>query len=246
MPKLRPVRIITCHYMQSILYKILLLVVVCTLFGSAMAQDPKMVRVTGTIRDQNLQHPVAAKVFYEKLPFYDDMGVANTKEDNGIYEFFMIKGEKYTINVTADGYESISQEITIDDGGLGLIEKNFLLPKDASQEIMVLHDLNFERGQAVISEQSYEELDKFADWLTMRPLAIVQLEGHTDFEGNADANMILSEERVIAVKEYLVRQGIKKSRLLTKAYGGSRPLSNERSPEARAMNRRVEVRILQQ
>ena len=56
--------------------------------------------------------------------------------------------------------------------------------------------------------------------------------------------MELSESRVEAVKKYLVGKGISKGRIKTKAFGGTHPLKNEMSQEARAMNRRVEMRIL--
>jgi len=70
------------------------------------------------------------------------------------------------------------------------------------------------------------------------------LEGHTDNQGSSKANLALSQERVDAVKRYLVAMGISKDRVKTKAFGGSQPLSNEMTQEARSMNRRVEMRIL--
>jgi len=77
-------------------------------------------------------------------------------------------------------------------------------------------------------------------------LTIVATLGHTDFAGNAEANMELSQERVEAVKDYLVKKGVKKNRIRLKAFGGSNPVSRERTEEARAANRRVEVRVLNQ
>ena len=73
---------------------------------------------------------------------------------------------------------------------------------------------------------------------------VIQLEGHTDNQGSSKANLALSEDRVEAVKKYLVVKGIAKDRIKTKAFGGSQPLSNEMTQDARAMNRRVEMRIL--
>jgi len=73
---------------------------------------------------------------------------------------------------------------------------------------------------------------------------VIQLEGHTDNQGSSKANLALSEDRVEAVKRYLVSKGIGKDRIKTKSFGGSQPLSNELTQEARAMNRRVEMRIL--
>jgi OmpA-OmpF porin, OOP family len=72
----------------------------------------------------------------------------------------------------------------------------------------------------------------------------IRLEGHTDNVGNSKANMELSQSRVDAVKKYMVDKGIAKNRIETKAFGGSQPLANEMTPEARAKNRRVEMRIL--
>ena len=74
---------------------------------------------------------------------------------------------------------------------------------------------------------------------------IIQLEGHTDYQGDESENMKLSKQRVEAVKDYLVSKGIKSKRIQTKAYGGTAPLSRDNTPEAHRINRRVELRILQ-
>jgi outer membrane protein OmpA-like peptidoglycan-associated protein len=73
---------------------------------------------------------------------------------------------------------------------------------------------------------------------------VIQLEGHTDFRGSASKNMQLSQDRVESVKTYLMRKGIKGTRILTRAFGGTHPLSREATEEAARMNRRVEVRII--
>jgi outer membrane protein OmpA-like peptidoglycan-associated protein len=56
--------------------------------------------------------------------------------------------------------------------------------------------------------------------------------------------MRLSQGRVESVKDYFVDQGVKKNRVLTKAFGGSQPLSQDRTDEAKKRNRRVEVRVI--
>jgi outer membrane protein OmpA-like peptidoglycan-associated protein len=72
----------------------------------------------------------------------------------------------------------------------------------------------------------------------------IQLEGHTDNSGDAKTNMKISEDRVEVVKKYLVLKGISKDRVKTKAFGGTKPLSNDRSAKAHSLNRRVEMRVL--
>lgn len=209
-------------------------------------EEGTLIRVTGTVVDNESKSPLIANVFYEKLPYYDDMGIAATNQQNGVYELYMLENLKYIINVKADGYKTISEEIEIVDNGTQLIEKNFIMEPDAAHEKFNLHNLIFARGRAVIEESSYTELDEFVVWLDQRPNINIQLEGHTDFQGNADANLQLSQERVDAVKDYLVKKGVKKARIQTKAFGGTQPLSRERTDEARTANRRVEVTILKQ
>lgn len=209
-------------------------------------EEGRLIRVTGTVLDDESKTPLIANVFYEKLPFYDDMGISATNQQNGVYELYMLENIKYIINVKADGYKTISEEMEVVDNGTQLIEKNFLMFPDAAHEKFDLHNLIFARGRAVIDESSYTELNDFVDWLEARPNINIQLEGHTDFQGNAQANLQLSQDRVDAVKEYLTKRGVKKTRISTKAFGGTQPLSRERTDEARTANRRVEVRILKQ
>lgn len=73
---------------------------------------------------------------------------------------------------------------------------------------------------------------------------IIQLEGHTDTRGDPKANLKLSQSRVGAVKDYLVSKGVSKSKVKTKAFGGTSPISTENTEEAHRLNRRVELRIL--
>lgn len=204
-----------------------------------------LIRVSGVVNDDEGK-PISAKLFYEKLPYYDDMGIASAQEATGAYEVFMLLGTKYVIEVNSDGFDPIKQEITVTDDGSGRMQQNFELAPDFANRKIVIKDLNFARGRSVISTSSYTGLDEFANWLKARPNAIVQLEGHTDFQGNAAANMQLSQDRVDAVKLYLTKKGIKKNRVRTKAFGGTQPLTKDRTPEARAQNRRVEVQVVQQ
>jgi outer membrane protein OmpA-like peptidoglycan-associated protein len=74
---------------------------------------------------------------------------------------------------------------------------------------------------------------------------VIQLEGHTDYQGNPKENMKLSKDRVESVKQYITSQGIPKTRIKTKAFGGTMPLSRDNTPEGHRLNRRVELRILE-
>ena len=75
--------------------------------------------------------------------------------------------------------------------------------------------------------------------------AVVAVAGHTDSKGTDDYNMLLSEKRAKAIKDYLVsKHGIAPERVVVKAYGKSKPVASNNTPDGQALNRRVEfIRI---
>ena len=213
----------------------------------AMGQtQDKYIRVYGKVLSQSDSSAISASLNYEKLPYYDDLGTTRSDADQG-YEFYLEKGIVYNITLQNDQFIPVEHQITIQDTGDAGMMRNFYLnplPEEEELELLTLNNLIFSRGSDRITEVSFAGLDSLVQWLDGRPTMVIQLEGHTDFAGNEEANMRLSQARVEAVKEYLVKQGIKKNRVLTKAFGGSQPLFTERTDEAKTKNRRVEVRVI--
>lgn len=204
-----------------------------------------MVRITGKVLNTDDTTAVKAVITYQKLPYYDDMGMISAKENTGAYEMYMQNNIRYMVQVKADGFDVYEEEFLVKLGmGSETIEKHFYVKPDEDHQKIVLDDLQFASGKATIGSSSFKELDDLANWLDARPGKSIQLEGHTDFAGSASANLQLSEDRVTAVKAYLVKKGVSKKRIRTKAFGGTQPLTKERSPAGRASNRRVEVRVL--
>ncbi len=206
--------------------------------ANAQVSNDTLVLVYGKMLKAQDSTPVTGNILYEKLPYYDDMGMASTKAD-GTFEIQLVKGQTYNFSVSKDGFNKYSGEVDVN----GRQEFNIYIEEDII-ELRKLENLIFARGSDQISPSSYSELNELAIWLNDNPSIIIQLEGHTDFAGNADANMRLSEARVIAVQEYLIDQRVKKSRIFTKAFGGTQPVTQDRTDEAKALNRRVEVRVI--
>ncbi|HRQ50284.1 MAG TPA: OmpA family protein, partial [Agriterribacter sp.] len=73
-----------------------------------------------------------------------------------------------------------------------------------------------------------------------KPELKFEIGGHTDSDGAAARNDVLSQERADAVKKQMVHMGIDAGRLTTKGYGASNPLTDNDSAENKAKNRRVE------
>ncbi len=76
------------------------------------------------------------------------------------------------------------------------------------------------------------------------PGMIVEIAGHTDELGSEEYNLKLSEKRALAVKQYLVEHGISPDRIKAVGYGEKYPLTKGETEEERALNRRVEFKIL--
>lgn len=98
----------------------------------------------------------------------------------------------------------------------------------------------FERTKVTILEESYHELNRFADFMLEHPEINVKIEGHTDPVGNEEENFLLSERRAYAVARYLVKKNVAADRISAEGFGGSRPLQIPEDGRYVAKNRRVE------
>ena len=108
-----------------------------------------------------------------------------------------------------------------------------------------LQPINFELNKAVIKKDSYHILDGVVAALKGYSfIALLEVQGHTDEQGDDAYNLDLSERRAAAVMEYLVSHGIDTSRLTSAGYGETQPKIRERSQRAYAINRRVEFLII--
>lgn len=193
----------------------------------------------GKVIDGLTRKGVKARIEYKSIPTGSLFGRFN----DSTFSFSIFGSSKYQIIANADGYTdgiAIVDPKTM-DANRKVIRDIILNKKGAS---IVLEHLIFAQGKAIISPESFPSLDEVVVMLKERPSIVVQLEGHTDNQGNEKLNLELSQDRVDNVKKYIVSKGIAKDRVKTKAFGGSQPVIQGNSMEARAKNRRVEMRIL--
>jgi len=110
--------------------------------------------------------------------------------------------------------------------------------------IELKQQIHFATSKAVILKDSYRVLRQVARALKDAPGVTVRVEGHTDNVGSRDRNLKLSQRRADAVKEFLVRQGVLRSRIVSEGFGPTRPIAPNTNRAGRAANRRVEFRIV--
>lgn len=110
--------------------------------------------------------------------------------------------------------------------------------------ILQLRSVHFETNKWDLLPESFPILDEVAKMLEQhKEYDEVIIEGHADDRGTHEWNLRLSRHRAKAVVDYLVKKGIKRSRLAYVGYGDTKPIDPARTDEARAKNRRVEVRL---
>jgi len=112
-------------------------------------------------------------------------------------------------------------------------------------ERIVLRGVNFDFDRAVIRPDASVILDEVSSMLSGRPDVAVRVEGYTDATGPEAYNQGLSQRRAASVREYLVEHGIAASRLTSAGLGESQPIATNDTREGRALNRRVELQVLE-
>jgi OmpA-OmpF porin, OOP family len=101
----------------------------------------------------------------------------------------------------------------------------------------------FDTRKATIKRVSFALLDEVAQALTDHPAIKVRIEGHTDSQGKDKFNLKLSQKRAESVRKYLSDRGIDVFRMEAQGFGESVPISDNRTSDGRAQNRRVEFFI---
>jgi outer membrane protein OmpA-like peptidoglycan-associated protein len=115
--------------------------------------------------------------------------------------------------------------------------RNKLLTEGRFSTTGILFDVN----SAVVKGESFGALKDIADVLKENPAIRLNIVGHTDSDGDATANLSLSQKRAAAVKDALAGQfGIDPGRMQTDGKGASQPVAPNTTPTGKAQNRRVE------
>jgi OOP family OmpA-OmpF porin len=109
-------------------------------------------------------------------------------------------------------------------------------------EDYVVH-FNFEKHKK-IDFQDEQLLYVVAKVMLANPEAYVSVQGHTDSVGKKAYNQTLSENRAMYVKKFLENAGVNPNRLVIKAFGESKPDATNATEEGRALNRRVEFKVI--
>jgi outer membrane protein OmpA-like peptidoglycan-associated protein len=153
-------------------------------------------------------------------------------------------GTRYAIHANQTGY--LFKSLNVDASKSEQSEGNKIdikleaMQKEAN---IVLSNIFFDSGSAVLRPDSYFELDKLAKLLTENQDIVAQINGHTDDIGSEGDNLTLSQVRAEAVAAYLVSKQIDKKRIVPRGFGEAHPIFPNENDENRQLNRRIEFSI---
>lgn len=216
--------------------------------------------------------PLAGKVHHVDFRLGRDLASYNSYAYNDILRPAN-REEPMTLVCGIFGYQEIIQLIEYTDpkrtAGVVLDEHEtwnvpFKLERLKKGDVSVMYNVSFYKDAVIMLPRSKEEIDELVNMMKSNPNYEIRIHGHTngtgkrkiiglgddrsyfDVKGSKEKNgssKELSEDRAIAIRDYLVEHGIEKSRMDIMAWGGSNMLVKETSPSAR-LNDRIEIEIM--
>ena len=204
--------------------------------------DPVYI-VNGKVYDKETNEPLGADIIVTDLRTGQMYADFRSDDITGDYFVVLQPGRDYSITAQKDGYLFVSDiyELSDADGGKEAEKDMMLSPLEGGHTRLLIF---FDFDKKDLKDQSIPELERVIEFLKENSDVRIMIEGHTDDVGGDDYNDKLSKDRAEAVKKYIVDAGIGAGRIETTGFGKREPLVEGKSDEARAMNRRVEMRIL--
>lgn len=209
--------------------------------------DPRFTLVGNTI-NKNIGQPMANTEVYITNTIQKTTDVTTSIEPDGVFRSQLPAAGEFLIFAKKAGFISNIEKVsTIGLNRTTTLYVNLELGITEAKvgELIVLNNIYFEVGKAVLNTSSSTDLLKLIQFLKDNPLTKLEIQGYTDNTGNTLLNKKLSEKRAYSVVNYLVRNGIDKIRLSSKGFGALQPISSNDTAEGMSKNRRVEMKVLQ-
>ena len=226
----------------------------------------RKIRITGVLEGivkDTKGTPVPAKIEVEgaDIPpvFADNAGRYEITLEPGIYtvkfsaygykdfetQVEIIPESRTTLNVTLEPIEKEEVFVFEEEKPKEVKIRRVFIEK-VQKKILLAEKILFEPGTDNILPVSYDILKELADFLKEnKNIKKIRIEVHTDPVGTPEEDLELTERRAQRIKEFLVKEGVEPERIETKGFGSTRPIASNDTPEGRARNRRVEIKILE-
>lgn len=206
-----------------------------------------VVIIKGRVLNKKTNDPIGTSITYRDLESNEESGIAHSDPETGNYEIVLPLEQAYAFFAEKDGFYSVRDNISLKGRkNYEVIERDlYLAPIEVASDPVVMNNVLFKQGTPFLLGSSFPELDNLAEMMRENPSMEIELLGHTDNIGKEEELLKLSNDRVTAVRNYLVqKRGLSPLRISGKGYGGSLPKFDNSRVQTRKLNRRVEFRIL--
>jgi len=203
--------------------------------------------ISGKLLDKN-NLPLSSEIRWEDLKTGKLVGKSKSNPEDGSYFIVLPMGKIYGYYVDKSDYFPLSNNLDLRQGNKAVQVENDISMVTFEQMInegiaVPINNLFFDFGKYELLSYSIPELKRVSEIIKENKLKI-EISGHTDNVGDAKSNLILSEYRANAVRDFLISEGCDASLLITKGYGKTKPVSTNETEVGRAKNRRVEMRFI--
>ncbi len=151
-----------------------------------------------------------------------------------------VANEEQRQRIAGDIAASLNGSYTVNNGLRVAVSEQGVLDAALANRI-----IEFESGKATLTESGMAVLDQMSAAMQKLRGAKVEVIGHTDNAGSRAGNLSLSQARAEAVKTYIVGKGIAADTIAVSGEGPDRPVADNRTPEGKARNRRIEFKVIQ-
>ena len=138
---------------------------------------------------------------------------AEPTDSEGYAEVLVPVGRTYDITYLSLGRREIAATVPVADEPSQSVKLTLRYKREVAPKPLILDGVNFDTAKATIRPESFPRLDAVVEFMAHKKNARVEISGHTDNVGNAQANKTLSEKRAQACRNYIVSKGIDKKRL---------------------------------
>lgn len=201
--------------------------------------------IKGIVTDSKSKKKLAADIEVYNLKNNILESKSKSDEQTGEYMEVLNQGGNYGLFVNKPGYffKSINFDYSDETDSTAKYMDISLEPlMKNSKEI--LNNIYFDSNKFELKDESKPELEKLTKLLKLNPNLTIEISGHTDDVGKDAENLTLSKNRAKSVFNYLIYNGLNPVQLKPIGYGETTPTVPNISPENRAKNRRIEIKIL--
>jgi len=185
----------------------------------------KTIYMTGTVYDIASNKRLEAEFSLIDLETGKEVIKSFSDRQNGEFLVTLPINKDYALIVNKDGYNpySVNFNLTVPENSTDPYHRDVPLIPIGSNGTVQLDNVFFDLDSYKLRKESYIELNRLADFLKQNPDLKIELQGHTDAQGDNASNLTLSSNRAKAVMDYVISQGIDQARLTSKGYGETVP-----------------------